>query len=379
MATTQQTVWLRKTTAPGVPKESQAKYNLGPQFDPAGIQHFRTRKFLSSSTARSKRRQRSRLYPTTSTNYWDRISETQRLGPTTNGIAAFTHISDLHTKLWVTTYPYSQPNKTRIFGPQETLIFHVHAADGEAGLNWGFPPDSAATPFWRRVVTRTQFATARTAEDSDDDDDFNKRDDRFINDGPIMRPDNDILYLDKTFWRQYFQRLDQNVDILIPGVFPEDLAYVEKIAVDIAVLRSKEEFTTVAKAVRRHLPSVKVFRAVVTNLARRPAQVPVDQIAHFDDGLPVTDEQKVLLGVHEGGAYAPTRGVVTANLNRLKIIGGLNYLVQVKYVQMTYFNDAAGALHGAQFAFDIDSTDLVSIPHYRLREAKSGLLELTVS
>lgn len=345
----QQRVWELSTEQPGKPVQP-GQYRLGPDLSDSKTRTFK--RSYPGDSVDSERRQRARLLPTTSGNYWDRYESSlavQRLGPAPNGIAAFSRIDDHHTKLWMTTYPYAQINKTRIFGPQESLIFHVHVAKNRRTRDL-----NRRANLWRRVVERTQFAAAPIADDEVDD--SNPLADTFKNNGPIMRPDNDVLYLDKTFWHQYFARTDYDVDIFIPGVFPDDLARIENVAVDIAVLRNKAEFETVARAIGRSLPNVKIFWAVVTAIAKRPQQVPNDQIAHLDDGLPwVTDAEKVKLGIHRDVGYEPTRGDVTNNLKRLKLLGELEQALQVKYVKLTYFEDDKQVLHGENATFDLDS------------------------
>ncbi|CAN8102049.1 unnamed protein product [Discula destructiva] len=170
---------------------------------------------------------------------------------------------------------------------------------------------------------------------------------RVLNDGPILRPADDILYLDKTFWRQYFERIDQDVDVFVPGVLPEDLAQVQKVAVDVAVLRNRDEFASVARAIGCNLPNVQTLWAIVTMIEARPNEASPEQIAHLDDGLlGVTDEEKVRLGIHDDVNYVPARGVVTANLGRLNIVGLSGNAVQVKYMLLKYFDDTLEILHG---------------------------------
>lgn len=349
--------------------QSLSSYKDGPGLD------ARTQDFLRSYPRAQGARDGNGVYPITCSNYLvrdQRYHAEGQLAPVDNKIAAFTRLAGgpIDTQLWVTTYPYFALNRTSLFGQQEDLLFHVHVPapkveEPDLGIFTSIFPFPGSRPRenqqdaspWRTPLTRQQFALA-PVPDYMDDDNNNGQPRRFVNDGPILRPSTDILYLDKTFWRQYFERLDRNIDVLVPGVFPADLGQIRKAAVDIAVLRNRDEFTAVAGAIGRHLAGVQTLWAMVSRVVERPDSASPHQMAHIDYGIArLTDDQKVRLGIHHGDNYVPSRGVVTENLSRLGIAGKPVRPMQVHYMLLTYFDDALQVLPGQPPDVDIGLDD----------------------
>lgn len=171
------------------------------------------------------------------------------------------------SKPWLTTYQYREPGPT---GRNETIVFHIHTAPPAADvpapapqtfLQWiGITAGAANAPpaasIWQRIQTRKQFAPAPTTDDTG----LGLQRSLVLNErGAIFRSASDILYLDKTFWNLYFQDYQVAVDILTAGVYPRELSHIRRLAVDIAVLRNRDEFAAVAKAIKFHLPNATSF------------------------------------------------------------------------------------------------------------------------
>lgn len=288
----------------------------------------------------------------------------RRPRPIGNSFAGFKQGCSVSSKLWLTTYPFRERANNRILG--ETMFFHVHASaeaiqqppEARSWLSSWLPGSSVDAPevsSWRRPVTYLEVAPAPTADhdiDDDDDDDHRQLPRYVVNQGPILRADIDILYLDKSFWRQYFAGYNPGQDIFIPGVYPKDLVQIQRVAVDIAVLRNRDEFAAVVRALRRHIPNVKIFQAVVTKVIPHSVADSVGQIALLEDGLPdvyVSLEEKVRLGIHESVNLVPAQGIVSANLNRLNVLGTPttgSAVVQTRYMLLAYFNDAVQSIRG---------------------------------
>lgn len=302
---------------------------------------------------------RSRVYPTTTSNdlYRDmRLWTTRQLVPKDNNYVAFRngHIS---SQLWLTTYPLMAPNSKLL--SDDAILFHVHVSAEpitEPVALGRFPSllpdpneDSPEVSLWCTAMTRPQFAPQVLNG-------FDEQSSVVLNQGPILRPGLDILYLDKTFWRQYFNSYSPNADVLIPGVYPSDLSRVQQVAVDIAVLRNKDEFTAVAQAMRRHLPNVTSFSAVVTKIIPRAVDGPKEQIALLENGLPdvfVSLEEKVRIGVHESNSFVPAQGIVSANLSRLNLLATPTGVLKTQYMLLAYFEDAVQSLHGGSADVDL--------------------------
>lgn len=312
---------------------------------------------------------KSTASPNTSSNAMSRDRgswATGRLALTGNQFVGFKP-GETSSKLWLTTYPFVDRNDKRLTG--DTILFHVHLTAEKAiakpiTVNWlssllyeldANPPEATS---WRTPMRSLQIAPAPSPNRDFSDD--NMRPDFIANDGPILRSSVDVLYLDKSFWRQYFERYNQSVDIFIPGVNSMDLAQIQKVAVDIAVLRNREEFSAVARTIARHLPSVNEFSAIVTNVIPRVADVPEEQIALLEDGLPdvlVSLEEKVRLGVHENANLIPAHGIVSANLSRLNLVATPTRAFQTRHMLLAYFNDAVKGVHSESAEVDLPRTD----------------------
>lgn len=175
------------------------------------------------------------------------------------------------SKPWLTTYQYREPGATV---RNDTIIFHIHTAPAVATSSVPAPAQQTflqrvgitaararadappAVSVWQQVRTRKQIAPAL----GEDDDGLDSRRSLVLNEqGALFRSGSDVLYLDKTFWNLYFQDDQVAVDILAAGVYPRELSHVQRLAVDIAVLRNRDEFAAVAKAIKFHLPNVTSF------------------------------------------------------------------------------------------------------------------------
>lgn len=300
----------------------------------------------------------------------------RRLRPTTgNSFAGFKRGGSVSSKLWLTTYPFRERANNRLLG--ETMLFHVHASaeaieQPSETISWlsswlsGSGVDPPEISPWRRPITYLEVAPASTAGhdiDDDDDDDDNRHQPNFvINQGPILRTDIDVLYLDKSFWRQYFAEYSPDQDIFIPGVYPKDLAQIQRVAVDVAVLRNRDEFAAVVRALRRHVPNMKIFHAVVTKIIPHAVVEPLGQVALLEDGLPdvfVSLEEKIRLGVHESADLVPAQGIVSANLSRLNVLGTSttgSTVIQTRYMLLAYFDDAVQSVRGGIPDVDLPAT-----------------------
>ncbi|KAJ4419375.1 hypothetical protein N0V82_004957 [Gnomoniopsis sp. IMI 355080] len=313
---------------------------------------------------------KARVDPTTTSNDTSRDTRswaTRQLAPSGNQFAGF-KTGETTSQLWLTTYPFIAQTDKRLTG--ETLLFHVHLATEAieepttAGWISLMLPELAAEPpleitSWKRPVTRLQVAPAPTSGDGVVADD-NPQSGFVANEGPILRASVDILYLDKTFWRQYFDRYNRKMDIFIPGVYPLDLAQIQKVAVDIAVLRNRDEFAAVARAIARHLPNITDFSAIVTKTIPRALGGSGEQIAILEEGLPdvfVSFEEKVRLGVHENTNLIPAQGIVSANLSRLNVLAAPTRALQTRYMLLAHFDDAVQSLYGESADIDLPAID----------------------
>lgn len=320
------------------------------------------------------------------------------LRPTGNQFAGFKRGCMVTSKLWLTTYPFMERlNNNNLLG--ETVLFHVHSSapaieeppEAPPAISWisswlpriGLDLPEISSP-WRKPITNLQIAPAAPSHHDIDDAD-QQRPQYVVNQGPILRANIDVLYLDKSFWRQYFDRCTRGPDIFVPGVYPKDLAQVQRVAVDIAVLRNRDEFAAVARALRRHLPNLRSFQAVVTKIIPRFVAEPEEQIALLEDGLPnvyVSLEEKVRLGVHESVDHVPSQGIVSANLSRLNVLGS-GSLIQTRYMLLAYFDGAAQGLRGESPDVDLPVTQDAgesSLPALNLkrREIKSPVSFLII-
>lgn len=291
------------------------------------------------------------------------------LRPTRDQYAGFKRGCMVTSKLWLTTFPFMERLNNNVLG--ETVLFHVHSSappieepPAAPAASWiaswlprvGLELPEIISP-WRKPITNLQIAPAPISHHDIDDAD-QQRPKYVVNQGPIMRANIDVLYLDKSFWKQYFDRCTRGLDIFVPGVYPKDLAQIQRVAVDIAVLRNRDEFAAVARALRRHLPNLTSFQAVVTKIIPRAVAEAEEQIALLEDGLPnvyVSLEEKVRLGVHESVDHVPSQGIVSANLSRLNVLGSGSF-IQTRYMLLAYFDDALQGLRGGSPEVDLPAT-----------------------
>lgn len=318
------------------------------------------------------------------------------LRPTGDQYAGFKRGCMVTSKLWLTTYPFMERLNNNVLG--ETVLFHVHSSappieepPAAPAASWiaswlprvGLELPEIISP-WRKPITNLQIAPAPISHHDIDDAD-QQRPKYVVNQGPILRANIDVLYLDKSFWRQYFDRCTRGLDIFVPGVYPKDLAQTQRVAVDIAVLRNRDEFAAVARALRRHLPNLTSFQAVVTKIIPRAVAEAEEQIALLEDGLPnvyVSLEEKVRLGVHESVDHVPSQGIVSANLSRLNVFGSGSF-IQTRYMLLAYFDDALQGLRGGNPEVDLPATqgpEESSLPALNLktREMRSPVSFLVV-
>lgn len=289
------------------------------------------------------------------------------LRPTGNQFVGFKRGCMVTSKLWLTTYPFMDRSNNNLLG--ETVLFHVHSSvpaieePPEApAASWiaswlpkiGLDLPEIISP-WRKPITDLQIAPAAPSHHDIADIDQQQRPKYIVNHGPILRANIDVLYLDKSFWRQYFDRCPRGPDIFVPGVYPKDLAQVQRVAVDIAVLRNRDEFAAVVRALRRHLPNLISFQAVVTKIIPRSDVEPEEQIAILEDGLYgiyVSLEERVRLGVHESVDHVPSQGIVSENLDRLNVLATGSF-IQTRYMLLAYYDDALQGLHGGSPEVDL--------------------------
>lgn len=119
--------------------------------------------------------------------------------------------------------------------------------------------------------------------------------------GSMFRSQADVVYLDKSFWKQYFEGCVECSDVLIPGVYADDLRKVQNVAIYIALLRNTREFEAVVNTIVRHMPNVENFLAVMTDMKVRPEAVPRNVVAVLNKTIDqeVNEEIKASLGLHD--------------------------------------------------------------------------------
>lgn len=311
---------------------------------------------------------RSKAHPTTTSNNLyrhTRYQATSHLEPVVSRFAGFRD-GGVSSPLWLTTYPFMAHPDNGLSG--DTVLFHVHlstdAIAEPVALGWvpflfpGLGADAPEVSSWSTPITELQIAPTYTPDD-DAIDNFGAEPTVVVNEGPILRSSLDILYLDKSFWRHYFDRYNRDLDILVPGVNPNDLSQIQKVAIDIAVLRNRDEFAAVARAVARHLPNATSFSAVVTKIIPRVEDGPEQQIALLEYGLPevlISFEEKIRLGIHDDANLVPAQGIVSANLSRLNLLATPHGALKTQYMLFAYFDGAVQSLDGGSADVDLPMT-----------------------
>ncbi|ROW05343.1 hypothetical protein VSDG_00520 [Cytospora chrysosperma] len=256
--------------------------------------------------------------------------------------------------LWLTIYPYVEQiagSESAKYG--NTRIFHIRPAPAnqpapDALTVWqklGFSEPSNPAPLskWQNIMTINQVSLASKDASCSSKDEF------FMNVGgcgAMFRSQADVVYLDKSFWKQFFEGCLDCSDDLIPGVYPDDLRKVQNVAIDIAVLRNTREFEAVVNTIVRRMPNVKNFLAVMTSMKARPEHVPRTVVAVLNKTVDqeANEEIKASLGLHDDPfQLSPPVGVVGSNLRRLGFMGLPN--CQWRYVLLTYYQDTFQGLY----------------------------------
>lgn len=259
--------------------------------------------------------------------------------------------SEKPSELWLSTYPFQQRRGT----VQSTnFLFHVHAAPVSVeekptlpGLlqRIGLTSPSSAKKAGNKRQNQKRSVVKAESEDAQSGE----------NPSPGFVGHRDVLYLNKTFWREYVRHPASSLLSVVKQLHLQTLSQVTRLAVDVAVLRNKDEFETVARVIHCCLPYLTSFWAMITTRTNRPAAVPKTEFATLELPLPsfFDPDHKVRLGIHESTAtetYTPPRGIVRENISRLNFIAKIN--CTVSYVLLAYFDDSFD--QHSQGMFDVD-------------------------